>query len=331
MPGWGDILTEIQQSVQQNGGMPDFDGVRRKYLHQLHALTGRSTVSYTTDFLGVGAGQQTMITLGDMQGLMEVFRDLPGPNLDLILHSPGGQAEATDRIVRYMRSKFDHVRVFVPLAAMSAATMWAMAADEIVMGKHSQLGPIDPQINLPSGVTVPARALLDQFEEASEKLAAEPEKIAAWLPTLQQYPPGLLNVCESAAELARVLVSEWLQTYMLASVSNKADKAASIADWLNDDKAHLSHSRAVTRDQLTDHGVTVIKLEEQPALQDAVLSVHHAAMHTLNSTAAVKIIENHLDRAFVQQVMPFQMPQPGAVPMQVPPASPQQITPPDDA
>lgn len=73
--------------------------------------------------------------------MMEVCKDLDGPNLDVLLHSPGGSPEAAASIVRYLRTKFSNVRVFVPLAAMSA-----LPANVIVMGKHSQLGPIDPQM-----------------------------------------------------------------------------------------------------------------------------------------------------------------------------------------
>jgi Serine dehydrogenase proteinase len=331
MPSWGEILQELQ-STSRGSGVPDFDKVRREYLRQLHERTGRSTVLYATDWLSGNSSQAASVTLQDMQGLMEVFHNLPGPNLDLILHSPGGQAEAADRLVRYMRSKFTHVRVFVPLAAMSAATMWAMAADEIVMGKHSQLGPIDPQVMLPSGISMPVGALLEQFEEASQQLAAQPDKIAAWLPTLQQYPSGLLNFCQAAAKLAEQLVAEWVETYMLAGKPDRQLKALQIAAWLADDKTHLSHSRAITRDQLREQGVVVRDLEEDQDLQDAVLSVHHAAMHTF-SGSAVKLIENNLGRAFVvqggQQVMliPQPVPQQGPImpqqpmPMPEPPAN----------
>jgi len=322
MPSWGEILQELQAGAQQTG-TPDFDGVRRKYLNKLYDLTGRSTVLYAADMFGANTGQSGM-SLQDMQGLMEVFRDLPGPNLDLILHSSGGQAEAADALVRYMRSKFVHVRIFVPLAAMSAATMWAMAADEIIMGKHSQLGPIDPQVMLPTGM-MPVGALLEQFEEVSQQLAAQPEKIPAWVPTLQQYSPGLLNVCQSAAKLAEQIVAQWLETYMLAPDTDRRRKATGIAAWLADDKTHLSHSRAITRDELRAHGVVVRDLEANQDLQDAVLSVHHAVMHTLTNPSVVKIVENHLGRAFVvraaQQVMVVQQPmQPP--PPQLPPASP---------
>lgn len=288
------MLVEIQAATQPDGSV-DIDAIRRKYLAQLSSLTGRSTVVYAADFLAKG-GPSIPITLGDMQGLMEVFRDLPGPNLDLVVHSGGGQAEATDRLVRYMRSKFDHIRVFVPLAAMSAATMWCMAADEIVMGKHSQVGPIDPQIQLPNGLAVPAGALVDQFREASKECSEDPRKVTGWLPTLQQYPPGLLNVCESAAALAKQLVAEWLKQYML-----KDDHAAAdgVADWLANDKIHLSHGRAITREDLKSRGLPVTDLESDQELQDAVLSVHHATMHTFAGSAA-KIIENNLGRAFVK-------------------------------
>ena len=295
----------------------DFDGLRRKYLTALHELTGRSVVIYSTDFLGGGGGPARSINLGDMQGLMEVFRGLPGPNLDLILHSPGGQAEATDRLVRYMRAKFDHVRVFIPLAAMSAATMWAMAADEIVMGKHSQVGPIDPQVTIPPGITVPAGALLEQFKGALDECSDDPAKVTGWLPTLQQYPPGLLEVCQSSAELAKSLVAQWLAAGML---KGDPEKAEAVAAWLADDKTHLSHSRAITREDLEGMGVPVTALEDDQGLQDAVLTVHHVALHTF-ATPAVKIIENHLGHAYIQQEQTFQMaaaPVPGGAAMPTP-------------
>jgi hypothetical protein len=284
------------------GGNPDFDGVRRRYLVDLHLRTGRSTVLYAADFLTKG-GTAVSITLQDMQGLMEVFHGLPGPNLDLILHSPGGQAEAAERLVAYMRSKFDHIRVFVPLAAMSAATMWALAADEIVMGKHSQLGPIDPQITLPrSGIPVPAGSLLSEFQKASDDCAADPTRLSAWLPILQQYPPGLLEICKNTDKLARLLVSQWVHDYTFRGDPQAPAKAEAVAAFFADDGLHLSHGRPITRDQIraANLGLNITDLEADPGLQDAVLSVHHATMITFMGSTA-KLIENHLGRAFVVQ------------------------------
>ena len=227
MPTWGEILGEGNASAVGNNGQPDWDGVRRKYIAALHLMTQRPLITYYTDWMNGGsAGWDAAINLSDMQGLMEVCQGLPGPSLDLILHSPGGSPEAAASIVGYLRRKFNKdIRVFVPLAAMSAATMWSLACNEIVMGKHSQLGPIDPQMVTAQG-QFPASAILRQFEQAKSECAADPSRVTAWFPILQQYGPSLLQQCEIAETLARKLVSEWLRTYMFAGKPNAGKKAA---------------------------------------------------------------------------------------------------------
>jgi hypothetical protein len=333
VPSWGEILAELTPSPDPATGIlrpPDFDGVRHKYLERLHQLTGRSTVVYYTDWLNTG-GPLTSITLQDMAGLMEVFHNLPGPSLDLILHSPGGQAEATDSLVTYMRSKYEDVRVFVPLAAMSAATMWALAADRICMGKHSQLGPIDTQVTLGPNV-VAASALIAQFQRASDECAQDPSRLSAWLPTLQQYFPGLLEVCADADKLAQSLVKQWLFQYMfqdrLEEEREQLSKAA--AEYFANHGEHLSHGRPIDREKARKLALTIENLEADPDLQDAVLSVHHAFLINLGATTALKIVENHLGVKMVshqpqQVVMPVNPPvaPAGASPMPgTPPATP---------
>ena len=95
---------------------------------------------------------------------------------------------AGDRVLQllYLRSRFEHIRVIVPHLAMSAATMIACAADEIVMGKHSFVGPTDPQLLLATQLgirPVPAQAVLDQFDRAQRE-SKDPTKYAAWVPML---------------------------------------------------------------------------------------------------------------------------------------------------
>ena len=70
MPSWGELLIELQQSAAMRGGQPDYDGIRRRYLVQLHQLTGRDTIVYATDFL-TGGTPDSGINLEDMQGMME--------------------------------------------------------------------------------------------------------------------------------------------------------------------------------------------------------------------------------------------------------------------
>ena len=71
--------------------------------------------------------------------------------------------------------------------------------------------------------------------------------------------------------------------------------------------------------------MNIIDLEADQALQDAVLSTYHALAHTFASVpTAAKIVENHVGKAYIENVMPspvafpfpFQTPTPG------PPAPP---------
>lgn len=314
MPTWGEILLELRQTAQFSPvGQPNFDLVRRKYLTQLYALTGRATIVYSTDWLS-GNQASSSITLEDMAAMMEVCKDLGQGPLDLILHSPGGSAEAADSIVKYLRKQFSEIRVFVPLAAMSAATMLALAADRIVMGKHSQLGPIDPQRVTPQGA-IPARAILDQFERAKEECSKDPSVLGAWFPMLQQYGPALLMQCENAEELGKRLVREWLKQYMFAGEKSAASKAKKISEFFGDHRIHKSHGLGIDRDLARKYGVLIDDLEANPALQDAVLSVHHATFHTF-AGPAVKIVENQLGRAFVKINQPIALPMQLGVPSQ---------------
>jgi hypothetical protein len=325
VPTWGEILVELQGTAAMNNGVVDFDSVRRGYLRQLHAETGRDVILYATDWVGgTQAGSVTAITLEDMQALMEVVRGMHNTGLDIVLHSPGGSAEAVASVVRYLRSRYDDIRVFIPLAAMSAATMWALACNRIVMGAHSQLGPIDPQLVTAQGQQ-PARAVIEQFERAKRECSANPSLLGAWAPILQGYGPALIQQCEDQEALAKRLVGEWLEAYMFNGDPDAGTKAAAAADYFADYGLHQSHSLAIDRDMARAQGLVVEDLDANPRLQDAVLSVHHAAMHTLSGTATAKIVENHLGRAYVkvQQAAIMQIPvQPQPSPPAAPPAAP---------
>jgi ClpP class serine protease len=101
--------------------------------------------------------QETMNLLGfpvmryiDVNDSEEVLRaiqmtddDVP---LDIVLHTPGGLVLAATQIARAIQGHKGKVTVFVPHYAMSGGTLIALAADEIVMCRHSMLGPIDPQL-----------------------------------------------------------------------------------------------------------------------------------------------------------------------------------------
>jgi len=327
---WGDILNELKALHAKKHPAP-FDYVRRRYLAELQQHTGRNIVLYAsawTQTLPDVPPEFVSMTEEDVQGFMEVFHGLPSDGLDLILHLPGGTAETTEAIVSYIRSKFGDVRVIVPHAAMSAATMLACSSQRVIMGSHSFLGPIDPQMILdtPLGrMAVPAQAILDQFETARQE-CEDPKGLAAWVPILPQYGPALLIQCTHALALSKELVSKWLMQYMFKGQSDAEAKAMSVANSLADHNWFKTHGRHINRDQARSFGVLVDDLEADQKLQDLVLSVFWAASHTFNGTPAVKLIENHLGRAYVKTLkvvaVPRVPPQQAGPPSVPPPPGP---------
>jgi hypothetical protein len=107
------------------------------------------------------------------------------------------------------------IRTIIPQLAMSAGTMVACACKEIVMGKQSSLGPIDPQIG-----GMPAHGILEEFRQARESILADPSTIPLWQPILAQYDPTLVGDCQKAVDLSAEMVKEWLVTGMFSGTSD---------------------------------------------------------------------------------------------------------------
>jgi ClpP class serine protease len=99
------------------------------------------------------------IDLEDAQTIIAAIKATPSERpIDLVIHTPGGLVLAAMQIARAVEAHPAKVTVFVPVYAMSGGTLIALAADEIMLGEFSVLGPIDPQIGgLPAASIVRAR------------------------------------------------------------------------------------------------------------------------------------------------------------------------------
>ena len=76
-------------------------------------------------------------------------------------------------------------------------------------------------------------------------------------------------------------------------------KIDTIIEELGNHAITLSHSRHLSAEQCKRIGLVIEMMEDDQELQDAILSVHHACIHTLSATPAIKIIENHNGAAFI--------------------------------
>ena len=116
-----------------------------------------------------GMNVSNMIGLEDAQSIISAIkgtpRDMP---IDLVLHTPGGLVLAAMQIARAVEAHPAKVTVFVPIYAMSGGTLIALAADEIVMGEFSMLGPIDPQIMGVSAASILAARDAKPVEHVSD-------------------------------------------------------------------------------------------------------------------------------------------------------------------
>jgi hypothetical protein len=320
---WSDILIELNKQNNAGplpAGVSVFDAVRRKHLAALHKATGRNIILYATKWTQSPSPEPESISLTpeDKQGFMEVVNGLPPDKaLDIVMHSPGGSAEAVESLVMFRPVDIqDRPSRNRPARGDVRGNDVRLRCESDRHGHSLIPRPIDPQFNMQTETgraAVPAHAILAQFELA-KKECSNPALLPAWIPMLKQYGPALLVQCQIAQDLARSLVKEWLQKYMLVNETDSVVKAEKAAQTLADHSNFKSHGRFIDREQARDLGLIVDNLEDSPAVENAVLGTFHATTHTFNGTAAVKIIESHQGKAYIkaQQMIQIGHPLPDA-------------------
>lgn len=289
MPTWDEILKEAQDPNDPN--LLAVDPVRRKYLSLLHSHTGRNVISYYSAWLDRTGVKYLTIEDQDKNAFMRSIQGMDKTKgLDLILHTPGGDIAAAESLVEYLWLIFGKdIRVVVPQLAMSAGTMIACSAKSIVMGKHSSLGPIDPQYG-----GIPAHGVIEEFARAIAEVTTNQASAMIWGQVISKYQPTFLGQCEKAVAWSRDMVTTWLTENMFGGDPLASAKASRIVAELNDPGQMKTHNRHLSASKCQQMGLSIEKLEDDPILQELVLSIHHSSMLTFAVDQTVsKIIENH--------------------------------------
>lgn len=273
---------------------------RRQRLARLHRHCGRNIIAYYSGFLSKGAVAGVDINDEDKAGFIRVTQGLdPARGLDLVLHTPGGSVGAAESIVDFLTKRFGgDIRAVVPQIAMSAGTMIACAAREIIMAAHSNLGPIDPLVN-----GIPAAGVTAEFDRAWAEIQAEPEKLELWKLIIGQYTPTFLGQCETALVFAREFVEQRLAAGMFAGLPDAADRARAVAGALGDGARHRGHDRHIHVEDCRALGLKVRAAEDDPAGFTLLMDLHHDYVTSLANTASCKIIENHEGVASIRQLL----------------------------
>ena len=247
MPSWNELIDEMAGvPLEQSGNW--IKGKSCEYLQKLSVKRdGRNVIFYGSGFLQKPqvAGIFLQISPEDINGFMSVMKGMDwSKGLTLVLHTPGGITNAAETIVEYLHQKFGFIEVVIPTYAMSAGTMISLSAHRILMGRQSQLGPIDPQMPH-GGRTVSARAIVDQFDQAKEEIIADAKLAAVWAPALQHLGPALLTEAKNALDYGEAMVAKWLAKYRFKGIEDCEKKAASVANYFNRSDNHKSHGRRI--------------------------------------------------------------------------------------
>lgn len=318
MPNWTALLKEIAKTPNE-GDNSGADIVRRKYLARLHERTGRNIIAYYSGFLQKPKIEGVEINDDDKNGFMLCVHKLDkDKGLDLFLHTPGGDGAATESLIFYLREMFGtNIRAVVPQIAMSAGTIIACACNSILMGKHSNIGPVDPQFG-----GIPAIGIIKELEMAYKQITTDNRYALLWNPILQNITPSFVQQCEWAIERGKDLITAALENGMFANLPPAAKKASisQIVERLSSLTENKTHSKHFHYKDCKDMGLDVEMLEDEGngELQDLILTVHHCYMITLANSPAFKIIENHLGRAMVR-VQQFILPTQPAPQIAIPP------------
>jgi hypothetical protein len=209
--------------------------------------------------------------------------------LALFIYSIGGVSETPWKIVSTIREFCDEFHVIVPYKCYSAATMIALGADKIVMGKKGELGPIDPSIMIEG---TPAKPMLLKdvgVEDISSYIGFLKNRVGLTDQTALSSAVGILAehlTPPLLGRIDRIYSHSRLVARKLLSLHNPPlddTKVSAIIESLTEKS--YSHGHAIGRKEAKQLGLDVEDMEEKVEEQCWTLLETYAAPLRLRDTA----------------------------------------------
>jgi len=268
--------------------------IRQRLIKRLNKLTGRHTINYISSFF---PHPIAFINDWDAEIIENIFKSYGKQfdKIDLILHSGGGFAESAERIVNSIYSYCDDFRVIIPTQAKSAATIVAMGASSILMSDTSEIGSIDPQIHLPSGITVPAQSIIKAYEELMQKIEEKQEAnkpYDAELVMISKIDPILLRECRKYMDLSKDIASKLLNKKMR---SDNPISASEIETNFLDYSRTFSHGRLIGWQEAQKLGLKVGYVDKFDEKWKLIWEIYIRSKITLERTRLAKVIEDEVN------------------------------------
>lgn len=254
---------------------------RKTQLTKISALRGdRDILVFASDLSATG--MPISIEYSDRLNIQDQVASLSGKALDVILETPGGSGEVAEDIVRLLRQKYDDIAVIIPGSAMSAGTLIAMSANEILMEPEmSSLGPIDAQLSW-QGKVFSAHALIAGFHKIKTEVDNTKTLSQAYIPILQGISPGELEHAQNALDFSKQLVTNWLAEYKFqnwehhstsgeeVTKEHKLERASEVAEQLCDHDHWKSHGRSIKLSDLNNMRLLVQDFSTTADLCEAI-------------------------------------------------------------
>lgn len=262
---------------------------RQALMKELEKITGRRILVYISNL----THPDSSITREDIAPFYEIVASLDDQSdVDLIIESPGGDPNAAETLVHTLLSKARHLRVVVPQAAKSAATLISLAADEILMSNTSELGPIDPQVSIPTVLGYqyrPAQAFLNGLEMIKKEHANGQPLNSAYLPFLQGVDAALIDFCHKSIEHSKRLAIKWLSRSMH---KNNPLKAKRIAETLINIDKYPNHGSVISYEEAISMGLNIVYKSDVDEDWQIMWRLYTRYLVYMREKSAIKIFES---------------------------------------
>ena len=205
------------------------------------------------------AGNKAQVDRIDTLGFVDMLHNVnPGEPIDLLLHTPGGDVDAAEKLIGLVRSatgEEGQLRVIVPDYAKSAGTLMALGANAIVMSDSSEIGPIDPQVSSRDGngsdVVYSVLTYLNAYDAARKALRETPDDLAARI-TFEKFDPTIVRKFQSVRDRARSFAENLLK--------RRGKNFSKIASELMDINKYQSHGQMIGWETANEMGLTITYL-----------------------------------------------------------------------
>lgn len=256
---------------------------RKKIIQEIEKKRGSKVIAYvTSDRFGLSVPIE-----GDVVSLIhEHILRLKGEEqlkLDLFIYSRGGQSDVPWTIVSMFRefSQKGSFSVLIPYRAHSAATVISLGADEIVMTKKAELGPID--ITMSSGPYNPTE------KNSNQRLPISVEDVTGYFSLLEKVGcerpdekmKGFELLTNHVHPLALGTVSRLLEETKLVALRLLSTRANPFSEEENHEIIRrissevYSHNHAISRTEAVKYlGLTQVKNAEDIDITDELWALY---------------------------------------------------------